>query len=102
VVRSKSLNLSKPISRCRPQAGVQQWPVKDGLIRRVAVEQRTELPIEHCPNCGARELKIIATILERLVIEKILTHLRLDPKPPPIGRKREAQARETDRRKPVG
>jgi len=29
------------------------------------------------------ELKIIAAILERPVIEKILTHLGLDPQPPP-------------------
>jgi hypothetical protein len=27
------------------------------------------------PNCGGGELKIIAAILERPVIEKILTHL---------------------------
>lgn len=30
-----------------------------------------------------------AAILERLVIEKILTHLELDPQPPPKGRARE-------------
>lgn len=34
--------------------------------------------------------KIIAAILERPVIEKILTHLGLDPQPPPKGRAREA------------
>jgi len=39
----------------------------------------------HCPNCGAGQLEIIATILERPVIEKILTHLGLDPQPPPRG-----------------
>jgi hypothetical protein len=38
--------------------------------------------MQHCPNCGAGELKIIAAILERPVIEKILTHLGLDPQPP--------------------
>ena len=43
-----------------------------------------------CPNCGAGELKIIAAILERPVIEKILEHLGLDPQPPPRGRAREA------------
>lgn len=32
-----------------------------------------------CPNCGGGELKIIAAILERPVIEKILTHLGLSP-----------------------
>jgi hypothetical protein len=35
------------------------------------------------PNCGAGDLKIIAAILDRPVIEKILTHLGLDPQPPP-------------------
>jgi len=44
--------------------------------------------IHDCPNCGAGELKIIAAILERPVIEKILTHLGLDPQPPPRGRAR--------------
>jgi len=38
-----------------------------------------------CPKCGAGELKIIAAILERPAIEKILTHLVLDPQPPPKG-----------------
>ena len=42
------------------------------------------------PNCGAGELKIIAAILERPAIEKILTHLGIDPQPPPRGRAREA------------
>ena len=40
--------------------------------------------MEHCPNCGG-ELKIIAAILERPVIDKILTHLGLDPQPPLRG-----------------
>lgn len=34
--------------------------------------------------------KIIAAIVERTVIEKILSHLGLDPQPPPNGRAREA------------
>ena len=42
-----------------------------------------------CPNCGAGALKIIAAILERPVIQKILEHLGLDPQPPPQGRARE-------------
>ena len=47
------------------------------------------IDMQHCPNCGGGELKIIAAILERPVIEKILTHLGLDPQPPPRGRARE-------------
>jgi hypothetical protein len=46
--------------------------------------------MQHCPNCGGEEHKIIAAILERPVIEKILTHLGLDPQPPPRGWAREA------------
>lgn len=36
------------------------------------------------------ELKIIAAILERAVIKKILAHLGLDPQLPPKGRGRKA------------
>ena len=46
--------------------------------------------MRHCPNCGAGELKIIAAILERPEIEKILTPSGLDPQLPPRGRAREA------------
>ena len=50
-----------------------------------------DIDMQHCPNCGGGELKIIAAaILEQPVIEKILTHLGLDPQPPPRGRAREA------------
>ncbi len=55
------------------------------LLRRVF-----DIGMQHCPNCGAGVLKTIAAILESPVIEKILTHLRLDPQPPPRGRAREA------------
>ena len=45
--------------------------------------------MQHCPNCGGGELKIIAAILERPAIDKILTDLGRDPRPPPKGRARE-------------
>jgi len=48
-----------------------------------------DIDMQHCPNCGAGELKIIAAILERPVIEKILSHLGLEP-PPPKSAAREA------------
>ena len=38
-----------------------------------------------------RKIEDIAAILERPVIEKIQTHLGLDPQPPPRGRAREAR-----------
>ena len=44
----------------------------------------------HLHTAGAGEPKIIAAILERAVIQKILAHLGLDPQPPPKGRAREA------------
>ena len=45
--------------------------------------------MKHGPKCGG-ELRIIAGILERPVIEKIHSHLGLDPQPPPESRAREA------------
>jgi hypothetical protein len=54
------------------------------------LERDFDIDTEHCPNCGGGELEIIAAILERPVIEKILTHLGLDPQPPPRGRAHEA------------
>jgi hypothetical protein len=39
--------------------------------------------MQHCPNCGGGELKIIAAILEQPVIEKILTLLGLQARAPP-------------------
>ncbi len=44
------------------------------LLKRVF-----DIDMHTCPNCGGGELKITAAILERPVIEKILTHLGLDP-----------------------
>jgi hypothetical protein len=41
--------------------------------------------MQRCPHCGAGELKIIAAILERPVIEKILAHLGLDPQLPSVA-----------------
>jgi hypothetical protein len=54
------------------------------LLKRVF-----DIDMQHCPNCGAGELKIIAAINERPAIEKIVTHLGLDSRPPPRGRARE-------------
>jgi hypothetical protein len=55
------------------------------LLKRVF-----DIDMQHCPNCGSGELKTIAVILDRPVIEKILTHLGLDPQPRPRERAREA------------
>ena len=45
----------------------------------------------HGPDCGGGELEIIAAIPERPVIGKILSHLGLDPRPPPRRRAHEAR-----------
>jgi hypothetical protein len=55
------------------------------LLKRVF-----DIDLQRCPRCGGRQVKIIAAILERAAIEKILTHLGLDPQPPPRGNAREA------------
>ena len=68
-----------PASECETET-VQDRPHRISwarLLRRVF-----DIDMQHCPNCGAGELKIIAAILERPVIEKILSHLGLDPQPP--------------------
>ena len=49
-----------------------------------------DIDMQNSPNCGAGELWLIAAILEQSVIERILTHLGLDPQPPPRGPAREA------------
>jgi hypothetical protein len=66
----------------RPQLGI--------IGRPLTLKRVFDIDMQHCPNCGGGELKIIAAILERPVIEKILSHLGLDPQPPPRGRVREA------------
>ncbi len=65
---------------------VQARPQRIGWAR--LLKRVFDIGMQHCPNCGACELKIIAAVLERPVIEKILTHLGLDPQPPPRGRAR--------------
>ena len=54
------------------------------------MQQHAASLVAHTEASTGAELKIIAAILERPVIEKILTHLGLDPQPPPRGRAREA------------
>ena len=44
------------------------------LLKRVF-----DIDMRNCPNCGGGELRIIAAMLERPVIEKILSQLGLDP-----------------------
>jgi hypothetical protein len=79
------------------QCEAQTAQVRPGRINWARSLKRIfAIDMQHCPNCGAGESKIIAAILERAVIEKILAHLGLDPQPPPKGRAREVGV--TDRR----
>jgi hypothetical protein len=55
------------------------------LLKRVF-----DIDMPHCSNFGGGELKIIAAILGRPVIGRILTHLGLDPQPPPRAPARES------------
>ena len=55
------------------------------LLKRVF-----DIDVQRCPRCGGGQVKIIAAILGRAAIEKILTHLGLDPQPPPRSKAREA------------
>ncbi len=72
------------------QREVETAQVRSGLISWARPLKRVfDIDMQRCPNCGAAELKIIAAILERAVIEKILAHLGLDPQPPLRGRTRE-------------
>ncbi len=69
---------------------VEHAQVRPGRISWARLLKRVfDIDMQHCPNCGASELKIIAAILERPVIEKILSHLGLNPQPPPRSRARE-------------
>lgn len=54
------------------------------LLKRVL-----DIDMQHSPHCGG-ELKIIAAILKRPDIQKILSHVGPDPQPPHKGRAREA------------
>jgi len=63
------------------------------LLKRVV-----DFGMQHCPNYSAGELKVIAAILERPVIEKMLSHLGLGWQPLPGGRARVAWDDSSQRR----
>jgi hypothetical protein len=67
-----------------PPGGLQTGDEIDGQSTR-----RRPRAIGHSRRLQG-ELQMIAAMLERAVIQKILAHLGLDPQPPPKGRVREA------------
>lgn len=62
-----------------------------------------DIDMQHCPNCGGGELKIIAAIHERPVIEKIPTHvgLSVDERPSLRTTSRLRQGPSTARARPA-
>jgi hypothetical protein len=64
------------------------WSSPDDGPGATAICEVFDLNLEHCPNCGG-ECKVIAAVLERPMIERILTHIGLDPQLPPEDRTRE-------------
>jgi hypothetical protein len=60
------------------------WLRHDLSTSWFSLKARFGLDLEHCPNCGG-ELKIIAAILKQTVIEKILAHLGLQVRAPPLA-----------------
>jgi hypothetical protein len=84
--------LAPPWPALRSTDGQERLLVEDrsGEIQPVSwaklLKRVFDLDQAHCPNCGGEELKIIAAVFERPVVEKILTRLGLDPQPPPRGR----------------
>ncbi len=55
------------------------------LLKRVFA-----IDMERCPVCQQGTLRIIAAIMERSVMQKILRHLKLAVDPPPIAPARQA------------
>ena len=92
VVPQRPPDQEKPVTEAAAEAGCEAETVQAGphriswarLLKRVF-----DIDVRHCPSCGSGALKIVAAIVERPAIEKILSHLGLDPQPPPKGRARE-------------
>jgi Putative transposase/Transposase zinc-binding domain len=73
-------------SNATPTATDSQEPPAHGRPMRLGwaklLKRVFSLDLTHCPHCGG-DLRIVAAILQRQAIDKILNHLGLDPQPPP-------------------
>jgi hypothetical protein len=78
-------NFTKSLT-ATPAATDNQEPAEHGRPMRLGwvklLKRVFNLDLTHCPHCGG-QLRIVAAILQRQAIEKILNHLGLDPQPPP-------------------
>jgi hypothetical protein len=75
-------------AECEEAEPVRARPQRTGWAR--LLKRMFDIDMRRCPRCGGVQVKIIAAILERAVIGKILTHLGLEPQPPPRSKAREA------------
>jgi len=77
VVKNKTPNDVLDKTEPKPPASARQisW---GRLMKRVF-----QIDVTTCGNCGG-DAKIIAAILEKKIIEKILTHLGLETSPPAL------------------
>jgi hypothetical protein len=73
----------EPAQATQPEAGEAKIAHRTERPSWVRLLKRVfDIDLAHCPNCGGT-LTIIAAILDRAVIEKILTHLGLEARAPP-------------------
>jgi Putative transposase len=81
----QALNDTKSLT-ATPAAIDNQEPPEHGRPMRLGwaklLKRVFNLDLTQCPHCGG-ELRIVATILQRQAIDKILNHLGLDSQPPP-------------------
>ena len=75
-------------AECEEVEPVRARPQRMGWAR--LLKRVFDIDMQRCPRCGGGQVKIIAAIVERAVIGKILTHLGLEPQPPPRSKAREA------------
>ncbi len=74
-------------AECEHLEPVRARPQRMGWAR--LLKRVFDIDLQRCPRCGGGQVKSIAAILERAVIGKILTHVGLEPQPPPRSKARE-------------
>jgi hypothetical protein len=86
-VVSQAQDNAKPLS-ATPTGTDCQEPPEHGRPMRLGwaklLKRVFNLDLTQCPHCGG-QLRIVAAILQRQAIEKILNHLGLEAQPPPRG-----------------
>jgi hypothetical protein len=83
-------------AECEEAEPVRARPQRMGWAR--LLKRVFDIEMRRCPRCGGVQVKIIAAILERAVIGKILTHLGLVPPPRRRRRRRRGSSSPPERR----